>query len=162
MWFLFYLEITGQMTQKYKICSFCSEPIFPEEGKEKVHGKRKFHEGCRQKHNEFAKNRAISMHKEGKNITEIINEFPDIKKETIFRWISANKGWINLKPHNHITPPLPANGRWLPGSPAGPVTKSCPSCACGNLPGSCGFALSGSLLFIWISCRKQKQEKIPW
>ena len=92
MWFLFYLEITGQMTQKYKICSFCSEPIFPEEGKEKVHGKRKFHEGCRQKHNEFAKNRAISMHKEGKNITEIINEFPDIKKETIFRWISANKG----------------------------------------------------------------------
>ncbi len=89
MWFLFYLEITGQMTQKYKICKFCAEPIFPEKGEEKVHGRRKFHEGCRQKYSQYAKKQIQTMHKAGKGIAEINQHFTDITEDTIKKWIAA-------------------------------------------------------------------------
>lgn len=90
MWYLFYLEITGQMDQRYKICKHCSKPIYPEEGKEKVHGRRNFHDGCRQKYNQDTKKQAKAMYKEGKSISEIGLNFPTTKKKTIEKWLNED------------------------------------------------------------------------
>lgn len=91
MWFLFYLEKTGQMIQKYRICLHCSEPIYPKAGEEKVHAKRQYHEGCRQKKFQRGKNRVVTMYKEGKSLSEILKEFPEKKEDTIRKWIEETE-----------------------------------------------------------------------
>jgi len=91
MWFLFYLEITGQMTQRYKICKHCSKPIYPKKGEDKVHGKTIFHEGCRQKHHQHLEKQVKAMHNDGKSVSEICLSFPTTGKKTIEKWINEAK-----------------------------------------------------------------------
>lgn len=79
------------MIQKYRICLHCSEPIYPKAGEEKVHAKRQYHEGCRQKKFQRGKNRVVTMYKEGKSLSEILKEFPEKKEDTIRKWIEETE-----------------------------------------------------------------------
>lgn len=68
IWLLFFLKITGQMEQVYRICPFCELPII------KPRKNQIYHNGCRQAKFNKDKREVLRLWKEGKSVDEIAAE----------------------------------------------------------------------------------------
>lgn len=79
IWLLFFLKITGQVEQTYRICPFCEEPII------KPRKNQIYHDGCRQAKFNQDKRMVLKLWKEGKTAEEIAEE-TGLEIERIKKW----------------------------------------------------------------------------
>ncbi|AEG14982.1 hypothetical protein Desku_1399 [Desulfofundulus kuznetsovii DSM 6115] len=84
IWLLFFLKITGQIEQEYRICPVCEEPII------KPRKNQLYHEGCRQVYHNRIKREVLRLWKEGKSIDEIAAETA-IDTEKIKKWVKKGR-----------------------------------------------------------------------
>ncbi|HHY32381.1 MAG TPA: hypothetical protein GX515_05030 [Firmicutes bacterium] len=88
IWTLFYLKVTNQIEQDYRICPFCEEPII------KPRRNQIYHDGCRQAKFNQDKREVLRLFREGRSVEEIADE-TGFEIARIEKWIkggSANGG----------------------------------------------------------------------
>lgn len=84
IWLSFYLTITGQRNQAFRLCPVCEKPI------ENPRENQIYHNGCRQTHHNRIKREIILLWKQGKPVDEIA-EITGIEIERIAKWTKKPK-----------------------------------------------------------------------
>lgn len=82
IWLLFFLKVTGQTDQSYRICPVCEKPI------ENPRKNQTFHPGCRQAYYNRRKREAINLWKNGKSV-DFISKDTGIDIDRINGWIRS-------------------------------------------------------------------------
>lgn len=85
IWALFYLKVTNQIEQEYRICPFCSEPII------KPRRNQVYHEGCRQAKFNQEKREVLRLWRKGKSVEEIA-EVTGLELDRIAKWVRKKEG----------------------------------------------------------------------
>lgn len=85
IWTLFYLRVTNQIQQEYRICPFCEEPII------KPRRNQVYHEGCRQAKFNQEKREVLRLWREGKSVEEIA-EVTGLELDRIAKWVRKKEG----------------------------------------------------------------------
>lgn len=85
IWTLFYLRVTNQIQQEYRICPFCEEPII------KPRRNQVYHEGCRQAKFNQEKREVLRLWREGKSVEEI-GEVTGLELDRIAKWVRKKEG----------------------------------------------------------------------
>lgn len=92
IWTLFYLRVTNQIQQEYRICPFCEEPII------KPRRNQVYHEGCRQAKFNQDKREVLKLWREGRSVEEIA-EATGLELERIAKWVPKGKEGDNRQNH---------------------------------------------------------------
>lgn len=95
IWTLFYLRVTNQIQQEYRICPFCEEPII------KPRRNQVYHEGCRQAKFNQEKREVLRLWREGKSVEEIA-QVTGLELDRIAKRVRKKQGGEGHQNHGDV------------------------------------------------------------